>query len=240
MPHQRLRLAIPLLAAALGCQGAAPTAPADRPTGPPWFEDVTRDRGLDFVHDPGPVGSYFMPQIIGSGCALFDYDGDGRLDIYLIQNAGPDSGVVNRLYHQEPDGTFRDVTAGSGLGVAGYGMGVAVGDVNNDGRPDVLLTEYGRCRLFLNNGDGTFTDVTHDAGLDNPAWGTSAAFFDYDRDGWLDLVIVNYVDYSPSLRCNHPGGRLDYCHPNTYAGSVARLFHNLGPVPASPASASRT
>jgi hypothetical protein len=234
MPHHRLRLAIPLLAAALGCQGGATTAPADPPAGPTWFEDVTRQRGLDFVHDPGPTGSYFMPQIMGSGCALFDYDGDGRLDIYLIQNAGPDSGVVNRLYHQEPDGTFRDVTAGSGLGVAGYGMGVAVGDVNNDGRPDVLLTEYGRCRLFLNNGDGTFTDVTKDAGLDNPGWGASAAFVDYDRDGWLDLVIVNYVDYSPSIRCNHPGGRKDFCHPNTYSGSIARLFHNLGPVPDKP------
>jgi hypothetical protein len=235
MPHRRLRLAVPLLAAVLGCQGGAPPAPADPPAEPPWFEDVTRARGLDFVHDPGPVnGKYFLPQIIGSGCALFDYDGDGRLDIYLVQNAGPDSGAVNRLYHQEPDGTFRDVTAGSGLGVAGYGMGVAVADVNNDGRPDVLLTEYGRCRLFLNNGDGTFTDITKEAGLDNPAWGTSAAFFDYDRDGWLDLVIVNYVDYSPSLRCNHPGGRMDYCHPNTYPGSVARLFHNLGPVPGKP------
>jgi hypothetical protein len=234
MPHRRLRLAIPLLAAALGCGGATTTAPAPPAVGPPWFEDVARARGLDFIHDPGPVGSYFMPQIIGSGCALFDYDGDGRLDIYLIRNAGPDSGAVNRLYHQEPDGTFRDVTARSGLGVAGYGMGVAIGDVNNDGRPDVLLTEYGRCRLFLNNGDGTFTDITKDAGLDNPAWGCSAAFFDYDRDGWLDLVIVNYVDYSPSVRCNHPGGRLDYCHPNTYPGTIARLFHNLGPVPGKP------
>jgi hypothetical protein len=113
-------------------------------------------------------------------------------------------------------------------------MGVAVGDVNNDGRPDVLLTEYGRIRLFLNNGNGTFTDVTKEAGLDNPAWGTSAAFFDYDRDGWLDLVVANYVDYDPSVRCGSSGGRPDYCHPNTFPGTVARLFHNLGPAGGKP------
>jgi hypothetical protein len=230
MRRRRLSLAIPLLAAVFGCQGAGPPADAERPEGPPWFEDVTAARGLRFVHDPGPVGAYFMPQIMGSGCALFDYDGDGRLDAYLIQNAGPDSGATNRLFHQEADGTFRDVTAGSGLGVAGFGMGVAVGDVNNDGRPDVLVTEYGRCRLFLNNGNGTFTDVTKDAGLDDLGWGTSAAFFDYDRDGWLDLIVVNYVDYDRSVRCGSSGGKPDYCHPNTFPGSVARLYHNLGPA----------
>src|SRR5437868_6460932 len=125
--------------------------------GPQWFQDVTRSRGVDFVQDAGkaPTGRYFMPQIMGSGAALFDFDDDGRLDIYLVQNGGPDSGSTNRLYHQEPDGRFRDVSKGSGLDVAGYGMGVAVGDVDNDGRPDVLVTEYGRVRLFLNNGDGT-------------------------------------------------------------------------------------
>jgi hypothetical protein len=234
VPLRRLCLAIPLLTAALGCPGTQPTAQQDPPGAPPWFEDVTHARSLDFVHDPGRPGNYFLPQIMGSGCALFDYDGDGRLDIYLVNNAGPDSGTINRLYHQEPDGTFRDVTAQSGLGVAGYGMGVAIGDVNNDGKPDVLLTEYGRCRLFLNNGDGTFSDITREAGLDNPAWGTSAAFFDYDRDGRLDLVIVNYVDYDPSLPCTTPGGRRDYCHPNVYSGTVARLFHNLGPAPGKP------
>jgi hypothetical protein len=236
MPRRRLCLALPLLTAVLGCAGAEPPADADPPGGPPWFEDVTAARGLHFVHDAGPVGSHFLPQIMGSGCALFDYDGDGRLDLYLVQNAGPDSGVTNRLYHQEPDGSFRDVSAGSGLDVAGHGMGVAVGDVNNDGRPDVLLTEYGRCRLFLNNGDGTFRDVTRAAGVDNPAWGTSAAFFDFDRDGWLDLVVVNYVDYDPSVRCGSAGGRPDYCHPNTFPGTVARLFRNLGPA-AGPAGA---
>ena len=161
---------------------------------PPWFVDVTDELGIDFVHDAGPVGTYFMPQQVGSGAALFDFDGDNRLDIYLLQNGGP-SGPKNVLYKQMADGKFRDVSAGSGLDIAGYNMGVAIGDVNNDGKPDVVVTQYTGLKLFLNNGDGTFTDATHEAGLSNPAWGTSAAFFDYDRDGWLDLVVVSYVDY---------------------------------------------
>src|SRR5207245_3814277 len=119
---------------------------------------------------------------------------------YLLQNGGP-NGARNRLYQQRPDHTFKDVSAGSGLDIAGHNMGVAVGDVNNDGLPDVLVTQYGGVKLFLNNGDGTFTDVTRESGLDNPGWGTSAAFLDYDRDGWLDLVIVNYVGYNSSLAC---------------------------------------
>jgi hypothetical protein len=193
---------------------------------------VTDEVGLDFRHDPGPVGRYFMPQIMGSGCALFDFDGDGRLDVYLVQDGGPDSGSTNRLYHQDPDGRFRDVSKGSGLDVAGWGMGVAVGDVNNDGRPDVLLTEYGRVRLFLNNGDGTFTDVTKEAGLDAGGWPTSACFFDYDRDGWLDLAVTFYLDYDASRPCPGADGRPDFCQPNAFRGQVTRLYHNLGPGPA--------
>jgi len=126
---------------------------------PPWFEDVTEAAGIDFVHDPGTTGTYFMPQHLGSGAALFDCDSDGRLDVYLLNNSGPE-GQPNRLYQQRADGTFKDVSKGSGLDIAGYHMGVAVGDVNNDGRPDVLVTQYGGVRLFLNNGDCTFTDVT--------------------------------------------------------------------------------
>jgi hypothetical protein len=114
------------------------------------------------------------------------------------------------------------------LDVAGYGMGVAVGDVNNDGWLDVLVTEYGRLRLFLNHGNGTFTDVAREAGLDNVLWGTSACFVDYDRDGWLDLVVVNYVDYDPSRRCSDQAGKPDFCHPNAFPGTVAKLYHNLG------------
>lgn len=198
------------------------------PSGPAWFEDATDTVGLNFVQNCGPTGTYFMPQQIGSGGALFDYDDDGRLDLYLVQNAGPNSGVTNRLYHQEPGGTFRDVSAGSGLDVAGYGMGVAVGDVNNDGRPDVVLTEYRGIRLFLNNGNGTFTEATKPAGLATVNWATSASFVDYDRDGWLDLVVVQYLDYDPSQVCLGARGRPDFCHPKMFPPSVTRLFRNLG------------
>jgi hypothetical protein len=188
---------------------------------------VTAEVGLHFVHDPGPLGDYFMPQIMGSGAALFDYDNDGRLDIYLVHNGGP-KGAKNQLFHHQPDGTFKDVSAGSGLDVAGYGMGVAIGDVNNDGFADVLLTEYQRIRLFLNNGDGTFTEVTKECGLDDPLWAVSASFVDYDRDGWLDLVVVNYLAYDPSRVCTAATGERDYCGPNQFAGTVTKLFHNLG------------
>jgi hypothetical protein len=225
-------LGILLLAgvAVLACRQPDDTPPAaPEPEMPAWFRDVSREVGLDFVHRVGPLSNYFMPYSVGSGAALFDYDNDGRLDIYLVQNAGPD-GPRNRLYHQEADGTFRDVTKGSGLDVAGYGMGVAVGDFDNDGWPDVLVTEYGRVRLFHNNGDGkTFSDVTAGAGLDNPQWATSAAFFDYDRDGWLDLIIVNYIDYDPTKVCR--GGKTDFCGPKSFGGSVARLYHNRGRAP---------
>src|SRR5205823_2451560 len=167
-------------------------------------------------------------QVIGSGAALFDADGDGRLDILLLQNAGPNSGATHRLYLQTPDGRFRDASRGSGLDVAGYGMGVAIGDVNNDGRPDVLITGYRGVRLFSNLGGGQFREVTREAGLDSPLWATSAAFLDYDRDGWLDLVVVNYVDYDPAMSCADPGGRRDFCHPTNYRPSTARLFRNRG------------
>jgi hypothetical protein len=211
-----------------GCRRPAATAPDEDPPGSAWFADVTGEAGLDFVHDAGPVGNgYFMPQALGSGAAVFDFNNDGLLDIYLLQNGGP-KGAANRLFQQLPGGTFKDASAGSGLDIAGYNMGVAVGDVNNDGFPDVLVTQYGGVHLFLNNGNGTFTDVTDEAGLSNPSWGASAAFVDYDRDGWLDLVVVNYVDYDPTWPCTTTSGKPDYCAPRTFPGRVTRLFHNLG------------
>jgi hypothetical protein len=223
-------LALLLAAGALtwGCGQQEQLAPDPVPPGEPWFADVTEQVGLDFVHDAGPLGTYFMPQALGSGAALFDFDGDGRLDILLLQNGGPKSRSTNRLFRQEKDGRFTEVK-GSGLEIAGYSMGVAVGDVNNDGWPDVLITRYGGVRLFLNNGDGkTFTDVTEEAGLSNPGWGTSAAFLDYNRDGWLDLVIVNYVDYDPTWPCTADNGKREYCAPKTFPPRVSKLFRNLG------------
>jgi hypothetical protein len=218
----------------LGCKQEQPPVPEAEPTSrePAWFEDVTERVGLDFVHDAGPVGDYFMPQIMGSGAAVLDFDNDGRLDVYLLNNGGPQSGSTNRLYRQRADGRFQDVSKGSGLDIAGHNMGVAIGDVNNDGRPDVLVTQYGGLKLFLNNGDGTFTDVTEQVGLSNPSWGTSAAFFDYDRDGWLDLVVVNYLDYDPTLRCKDPRSQASFCTPKNFRGRVSRLFHNAGGQPA--------
>jgi hypothetical protein len=213
-----------------GCRRSEPApTPTEDPLEPPWFSEVSGERGLDFVHDAGePSENYFLPQIMGSGVALFDFNNDGLLDMYLVQNGGPQSKAKNRLYQQLPDGRFKDVSTGSGLDVVGFGMGVAVGDVNNDGFLDVLLTEFGRVRLFLNNGDGTFNDVTEQAGLNEPGWSTAACFFDYDRDGWLDLVVVKYVDFDPSARCGFPDGSHDYCAPASYKGTVSKLYHNLG------------
>jgi enediyne biosynthesis protein E4 len=177
-PLALLELVIGLSA---GCT-KPPAKPTDvRISRPPWFMDVTQEVELNLIHDPGPIdGSYFMPQIIGSGAALFDFDNDGRLGIYLLQNGGPRSASKNRLFRQQPDGHFKDVSAGSGLDFAGYCMGVAVGDVNNDGLPDVYVSEYQGGRLFLNRGHGRFEEAIT-SGIDKQIWGTAVSFLDFDR-----------------------------------------------------------
>lgn len=194
----------------------------------PWFTDVTSAVGLDFTHQAGESKRYFMPQSMGSGAALLDVDNDGRLDIYLINNDGPSGKARNRLYRQRRDGTFEDSSEGSGLDVAGFGMGAAAGDVNNDGQVDLVLTEFRRTRLFMND-HGKFKETSERSGLDNHAWGCSAAFLDFDRDGWLDLFVANYVEFDPDVVCDDRAGRRDFCGPSTYPGSVSRLFRNLGP-----------
>lgn len=190
-----------------------------------WFEDVTEKCGLNFVNHAEST-NYFMPVSMGSGGAIFDFDNDGRMDLYLVRCVASGSGAKNQLYHQETDGKFKDASAGSGVDVAGYGMGVAVGDVNNDGLPDLLSTEYQGARLFVNRGGGKFEDASASVGIENPAWAMSASFFDYDRDGWLDLVIANYVDYIPTQQCFDTRNVPEFCGPKGFAGTVTRLFHN--------------
>jgi hypothetical protein len=193
---------------------------------PPWFEDATDRANIHFIHDPGPVpGNYSLPQINGSGCAFTDLDGDGRPDILLLTHGSPGSTTTNALYRQRTDGAFDDVSRGSGLDFAAPAMGVAIGDVNNDGKPDVLITLYGGIRLFENLGGMKFREV-HDGGAVSRGWATSACFLDYDRDGRLDFVVVHGVDVDPSWSCTEPDGNRGYCSPNVFPGSVSRLFHN--------------
>ncbi|HEY5913460.1 MAG TPA: CRTAC1 family protein, partial [Verrucomicrobiae bacterium] len=209
------------------------SGPASAPSSPPvpaptLFAEISGQLGIHFLHDSGSRGEFMMPEHIGSGLALLDYDNDGRLDLYLIQCGGADSGSRSQLYHQEADGTFRNASAGSGLDVAGVGMGATAGDVDNDGLPDLFVTEYGRVRLFLNRGGGRFEEVTAAAGIDNARWATAASFVDYDRDGWLDLVLGIYVDYNPTLVCLDPAGAREFCGPQDFSTTVSRLFHNRG------------
>jgi enediyne biosynthesis protein E4 len=218
---------------ATGC-GEARRESATGAAGSPWFEDVAARAGVRHVYRSGEHGDYRLPAITGGGAALFDMDGDGYLDLYLVQAGDlnrPESGPGNRLFHNRGDGTFEDVTEGSGAGLHGYGMGVTAGDFDNDGRVDLFVTNVGRDVLLRNDGHGHFTDVTHAAGLDASGWSTSAAFVDYDGDGYLDLFVVNYINWSPAteLTCYTPSGTRDYCSPTAYHAPLASsLFHNNG------------
>ena len=188
---------------------------------------MTAKAGLRFKHDPGAKGLYLMPEQMGSGAALFDFNNDGLLDIYLVQCGGTNSNSPNQLWRQEKDHTFTNASEGSGVDVTGLGMGVATGDLNNDGWTDLALTEYGRTRLFLNGG-GKFTEITESAGIDNPRWGTAVSFVDYNRDGWLDLAVGNYLDYNPTEKCHDAAGALEYCGPQSFPSTASRLFRNRG------------
>jgi hypothetical protein len=203
-----------------------PNAPAP---GAAWFSDITSSSGLIFTHAAGT--NYFMPDQVGSGVAMLDFDGDGLLDIYFVQNGGANSGARNQLFHHEANGTFKNVSEGSGLDVQSRGMGAIAGDVNNDGKPDLVLTEYGATRLFLNLGGGKFREVTREAGLDNPRWAAPASFIDFDRDGWLDLVVGNYVDYDPTHVCKDMHGEQDFCAPKAFGATATRLWRNVTKEP---------
>jgi enediyne biosynthesis protein E4 len=227
---------LPLFALLLSCK----SPPHDVA---PFFEDVSKKTGLDFWQFSGAAGDFRLPEIIGSGAALIDYDNDGDLDVYLVQGApmGPDGKPLvplpegwkpgNRLFRNNliPSGklTFTDVTESAGIGNRDFGMGVASGDYDNDGHMDLYVTNYGHNVLYHNNGNGTFTDVTKTAGVESSGFSTSAAFIDYDRDGLLDLAVVHYVDDFPA-KCYSPDGRRDYCNPRAFEGTVTQLFRNLG------------
>jgi len=193
---------------------------------PVTFVDVARSAGITFQHDNAASPEKYLIETMGAGCAWIDYNQDGLLDLYLVNSAAtalykPKQPLRSSLYRNNGDGTFTDVTGKAGVGAEGlFGMGVAVGDYDNDGFPDLLALGYGRCILYHNNGDGTFTNVTARAGVENPGrWASSAAWFDYDNDGRLDLVVSNYVDWSPerNFYCGDRGpGPVSYTHLDVY------------------------
>ena len=211
---------------------------AAQPLGPVTFVDVARPAGITFQHDNAASPEKFLIETMGSGCGWIDYDQNGLLDLYLVNGAAtrvysPSRPLCSALYRNNGDGTFTEVTTIAKVGAEGlFGMGVAVGDYDNDGFPDLFVLGYGRCILYHNNRDGTFTDVTARAGVENfGRWGSSAAWFDYDNDGRLDLVIANYVDWSPehNFYCGDQGpGMRSYCHPDDFHGQPPTLYHNNG------------
>jgi len=205
------------------------------------FVDNTQRLGVNFQYRASHTSRKYLLETMGTGVALFDYDNDGRLDIYFVNGAPlsdptpkgtipqkTDSQYWNRLYHQKPDGTFEDVTERAGLQGTGYGMGVAVGDYDNDGFEDIYVTAYGGNKLYHNNGNGTFTDVTQKAGVAGGGWSTSAAWVDLDGDGFLDLVVLRYLDWDfDDVWCGeHQPGYRAYCHPDFFKPISPLVYHN--------------
>jgi enediyne biosynthesis protein E4 len=228
----------------LAPQGTTAAASASQTTaGTPRFTDVTRAEGVNFDHKASHTSKKYLLETMGSGVALFDYDNDGRLDIFFVNGArlndpeglhevpkksGP--AYSNRLYHQRPDGTFEDVTVAAGLTGSGYGMGTAVGDYDNDGYEDLYVTGYGHNTLYRNNGNGTFMDVTAKAGVAANGWSSSAIWFDFDNDGKLDLIVGRYLDWDfNDIWCGqHLPGYRGYCHPDTFKPVTLIAYHNDG------------
>ncbi|HEU5403726.1 MAG TPA: CRTAC1 family protein [Terriglobales bacterium] len=237
------QLAVFLLAAL----ASVPVAPAQtKPSEPalPVFEDISTKIGINFKHEASLTSQKYLIESMGPGVALFDYDNDGRLDIFVVNGAyiadpmptgalpdKKDPRYWNRLYHQRPDGSFEDVTVKAGLAGSEYGMGVAVGDYDNDGFEDLYVTGYPRNRLYKNNGNGTFTDVTDAAGVAGSGWSVSATFVDYNNDGRLDLFVTRYLDWSfdKNIFCGeHRPGYRAYCHPDSFPPATNLLFRNDG------------
>ncbi len=199
----------------------------------PRFKDITAVAGIQFTHNSGRAGKKYLPETMGSGCAFLDVDGDGWQDILLLNSKdwtprGRKS--LSALYRNNKNGTFTDITRGSGLDVEMYAMGVAVADYDNDGRDDVFITAIEGDRLFHNEGGGKFRDVTKESGIANASFASSAAFLDYDRDGKADLVIANYVQWTAKgdLWCSLDGATKSYCTPESYKGNSSKLYRNLG------------
>ncbi len=215
---------------------AAQSAKKQNDSIPVKFTDIRKQSGITFLQDSTQTEEKLYLETMGTGVAWLDYDQDGLMDLYFVQSGPtdlykPDHPMRSALYHNNGDGTFTDVTEKAGVAAENhYGQGVAVGDYDNDGYPDIYVTGYGSAILYHNNGDGTFTDVTKKAGVgDEGNWSTSAAWIDYDKDGYLDLVVTNYIEWSPknNLWCGeHRPGYRSYCHPGNYKGQKTKLYHN--------------
>lgn len=235
---QRARsLSLAFLALTAGCGGDGADVPTSgAPASSGWFEEVAATSGVEFLHVPGPV-RYWMPEIAAGGLGLFDMDGDGDLDLYAVQSgdlavdAPGAEAPANRLFENQGDGTFVDVTERAGVGDTGYGYGCAVGDIDGDGRPDLYVTNVGPNVLYRNLGGGRFEDVTEAAGAAGAGWSSAASFLDIDGDGDEDLFVVNYLEWSPEVEreCKGPRGNPSYCAPTAYGAETSdTLLLNRG------------